>query len=83
MLIKTERDKIKCPTDLLCGECSGEKGMEKYNRLIEIPNKYSVNLEKVDVYYYSYAYFKTLTHLNLSLEFRGATVSSLSASASR
>ena len=50
MLIKPERSKIKCPTDLLCGECSGEKGMEKYYRLIEIPNKYSVNLEKVDLY---------------------------------
>ena len=32
--------------DLLCGECSGEKGMEKNYRLIEIPNKYSVNLER-------------------------------------
>lgn len=30
--------------DILCGECSGEKGMEKNDSLIEIPNKYSVNL---------------------------------------
>ena len=50
VLIKSERDKIQFPTYLLCGECSSEKGMEKYYRLIEIPNKYSINLEKVDFY---------------------------------
>ena len=45
-----ELDKNGFPTDLLCGECSGEKGMEKYYRLIEVPNKYSVNLEKREYY---------------------------------